>query len=56
MDWALAHSCIIFTHDLDFGTMLALTHEVGPSILQIRAENILPDHLADSVITAPQPT
>ncbi len=52
MDWAIAHGCIVFTHDLDFGTMLALTHETGPSVLQIRAENILPDHLADSVITA----
>ena len=52
MDWALAHGCIVFTHDLDFGTMLGLTHETGPSVLQIRAENILPDHLVDSVISA----
>ena len=27
MDWAVAHECIVFTHDLDFGTMLALAHE-----------------------------
>ena len=52
MDWAVAHEFIVFTHDLDFGTMLALTHEAGPSVLQIRAENILPDHLGGTVIAA----
>ena len=52
MDWAAANEYIVFTHDLDFGTMLALTHEVGPSVIQVRAENILPDHLAYSVIAA----
>jgi predicted nuclease of predicted toxin-antitoxin system len=26
MAWALSHDHIVFTHDLDFGTMLALTH------------------------------
>lgn len=52
MDWAVTHGCIVFTHDLDFGTMLALTHEAGPSVLQVRAENVLPDHLADVVIAA----
>ena len=52
MDWAMAHGCIVFTHDLDFGTTLALTHAAGPSVLQVRAENILPDYLAGSVIAA----
>ena len=52
MDWAVAHQHIVFTHDLDFGTMLALTHEVGPSVIQVRAENVLPDHLEGPVIAA----
>ena len=52
MNWAIAHQSIVFTHDLDFGTMLALTHAAGPSVLQVRAENILPDHLGESVIAA----
>ena len=52
MEWAAAHGYVVFTHDLDFGTMLALTHEAGPSVLQVRAENVLPGHLADSVIAA----
>ena len=52
MDWAVAHQYVVFTHDLDFGTMLALSHEAGPSVLQIRTEDTLPDHLEGSVIAA----
>src|SRR5262245_24629165 len=52
MDWALANAHIVFTHDLDFGTMLALTHAKGPSVLQVRAQNVLPDHLESVVIAA----
>ena len=52
MNWAVAHQYVVFTHDLDFGTMLALSHDTGPSVLQVRAENILPDYLEGSVITA----
>ena len=29
MDWAAANQYVVFTHDLDFGTMLALSHEAG---------------------------
>jgi predicted nuclease of predicted toxin-antitoxin system len=28
MAWALANGHVVFTHDLDFGTTLALTHAV----------------------------
>ncbi len=52
MDWAVAHQYVVFTHDLDFVTMLALTHDVGPSVFQVRSENILPDYLEGSVIAA----
>ena len=52
MDWAVAHQYIVFTHDLDFGTMLALSHEAGPSVLQIRTEDTLPDCLESAVIAA----
>ena len=44
MDWAVAYQYVVFTHDLDFGIMLALTHDGGPSVLQLRAVNVLPDH------------
>ena len=52
MDWAASHQHVVFTHDLDFGTMLALSHRDGPSVLQIRAANMLPDQLEGSVIAA----
>ncbi len=52
MDWAAANQYVVFTHDLDFGTMLALSHESGPSVLQVRAENVLPDNLGTAVVAA----
>jgi predicted nuclease of predicted toxin-antitoxin system len=52
MDWAVANGYVVFTHDLDFGTMLALTHTTGPSVLQVRAQDVLPDHLEGIVIAA----
>ena len=52
MEWAAANQYVVFTHDLDFGTMLALSHEAGPSVLQVRAQNVLPDHLAAAVVAA----
>lgn len=49
MAWAKEHGAIIFTHDLDFGTILATTQARGPSVIQVRTQNILPEHLADLV-------
>lgn len=43
MAWALDNNFIVLTHDLDFGTMLALTHATGPSVVQVRTQNIYPD-------------
>jgi predicted nuclease of predicted toxin-antitoxin system len=31
MAWAVAQGRAVFTHDLDFGTALALTHAGGPA-------------------------
>ena len=42
----------MFTHDLDFGAMLALSHEAGPSVLQVRTEDALPDYLEELVVAA----
>jgi predicted nuclease of predicted toxin-antitoxin system len=52
MAWALSHDHIVFTHDLDFGTMLALTHGAGPSVLQIRGSDILPQAMETLVLAA----
>lgn len=42
----------MFTHDLDFGTVLALTHANGPSVMQVRRQNVLPEELGGIVIAA----
>lgn len=50
MDWARANGYIVFTHDLDFGTLLALTHAAGPSVIQVRTQDVMPDRLGDKVV------
>lgn len=52
MAWALANGYVIFTHDLDFGTTLALTHATGPSVLQVRGQNVLPEDIGPAVSSA----
>lgn len=52
MNWAAANGHIVFTHDLDFGTTLALTHDTGPSVLQVRGQDVLPDHMGRFVLAA----
>ncbi len=52
MDWARANDYVVFTHDLDFGAILAVTRTEGPSVLQVRAQNVLPEHLGEVVIAA----
>ena len=47
MDWARANDYVVFTHDLDFGILLATTRAQGPSVIQVRTQNILPQHLAE---------
>lgn len=34
MSWARANQHMVFTHDLDFGTMLAFSHEAGPAFFR----------------------
>ena len=52
MDWAAVNGWVVFTHDLDFGTMLALLHEGGPSVFQVRSANVLAKHFSGIVIAA----
>jgi predicted nuclease of predicted toxin-antitoxin system len=40
----------IFTHDLDFGAILAHTQAGKPSVFQIRARDVSPDYLAPLAI------
>ncbi|MBX3436225.1 MAG: DUF5615 family PIN-like protein [Planctomycetaceae bacterium] len=52
MDWAVANGCVVLTHDLDFGTILALTHRSGPSVVQLRGQDVLPDRMGNLVVAA----
>lgn len=44
-DWARINNAIIFTHDLDFGSLLALTNAESPSVFQIRTYDVTPNSL-----------
>jgi predicted nuclease of predicted toxin-antitoxin system len=52
MAWALERGHVVFTHDLDFGTALALTHAGGPSVIQVRGQRVLPEHIGTIVLAA----
>lgn len=43
MEWARREAYVVFTHDLDFSRLLALTQAEGPSVLQLRSQSVLPD-------------
>ena len=40
MAYALQHSFVVLTHDLDFGDILAATSGKGPSVVQVRSSNL----------------
>ena len=52
MAWARQNGCVVFTHDLDFGTMLALTQADGPSVIQVRTQDVMPAAIGKLVVSA----
>lgn len=52
MAWAAAGKYVVFTHDLDFGTALALTHVREPSVIQVRGQRVLPEYIGAMVLAA----
>jgi predicted nuclease of predicted toxin-antitoxin system len=52
IDWARARGYVVFTHDLDFGALLALTQAESPSVIQVRAQDVTPAHLSGMIVTA----
>jgi predicted nuclease of predicted toxin-antitoxin system len=52
MAWASTHGHIVLTHDLDFGTALALTHAGTPSVIQVRTQRVLPEHIGAMVLAS----
>jgi predicted nuclease of predicted toxin-antitoxin system len=54
MAYAAEHGHVVFTHDLDFGTILAATGGGKPSVIQIRGADIRPEAVGDMVLRALQ--
>jgi predicted nuclease of predicted toxin-antitoxin system len=52
MVWAIENNYVVFTNDLDFGILLAATGAKSPSVIQIRAQDLLPAAIGDLIITA----
>lgn len=52
MAFAKENGYVVFTHDLDFGAMLAVTHDEKPSIVQIRTDDVSPDAIGQALINA----
>jgi predicted nuclease of predicted toxin-antitoxin system len=50
MAWARRNDYVVFTHDLDFSALLATAQEEGPSVIQVRTQNILPEAIGNLVI------
>jgi predicted nuclease of predicted toxin-antitoxin system len=50
MAFAQEHGFVVFTHDLDFGNILAVTHARGPSVIQARVEDPVPATIGETVV------
>ena len=52
MQWARDNSWVVFTHDLDFGILLAHSKDGSPSVIQVRTQDVSPEHLGPIVLSA----
>ncbi|MBT9149393.1 MAG: DUF5615 family PIN-like protein [Dehalococcoidia bacterium] len=51
LTYAKSNGYVIFTHDLDFGTILAATKADCPSVIQIRTQDVTPEYLGPLVVS-----
>ena len=52
MEWARLDGYVVFTHDLGFSAILAATGAAGPSVLQVRTQDVLPEAIGGDVVHA----
>ena len=52
MAYAQEHGYVVFTHDLDFGALLAARRTRGPSVIQVRTQMVVPEAIGDLVLKA----
>ena len=51
MAWAKAHGYCVVTNDLDFSAILAATRASGPSVVQIRGQDLSPETLGATLLS-----
>jgi predicted nuclease of predicted toxin-antitoxin system len=52
LDWAAAKGFVVFTHDLDFGTLLAISRNQKPSVIQLRTQEVTPASMGSVIVSA----
>lgn len=52
MLYAKINNYTVFTHDLDFGTLLAFSNFDKPSVIQIRTQNIMPSNIGQKILNS----
>ena len=50
LTWARERQQVVFTHDLDFGAILAATDADSPSVVQVRTQDPTPEHCGHMVV------
>lgn len=50
-EFAQNNNQIIFTNDLDFGAILAITNAKFPSVFQMKSQELMPDLIGELVIS-----
>jgi predicted nuclease of predicted toxin-antitoxin system len=50
MRWAKEHGYCVVTNDLDFSAILAATRAEGPSVIQIRGQDLSPETLGPILV------
>jgi len=52
LEYAGVNGYIVFTHDLDFGALLAKRQIRQPSVIQVRTQTVLPTEIGNLVLQA----
>ena len=52
LNYTKENGYILFTNDLDFGALLAAGKLKSPSVIQIRAQDVLPGNIGDLVVAS----
>jgi predicted nuclease of predicted toxin-antitoxin system len=50
MSWARHNAFVVFSHDLDFSALLAATQATGPSVVQVRTQDVMPEAIGRDVV------